>query len=234
MMKMRLGELRRLIREAVGGERLALCVSETSDRIKIVLYSPAEVLAPGADVGKLTDSAALRSAVRGYAVFKRPKESLGPCNDAWYVSAIAGVGYGADLYGFGYSLVPSGRVMPDRIYSAPRAVNAWTKAGKKTDPEGNPVLRKLPLDDIDEPVTPDPEDDCTLQVPRTRGGPDPILDIAYEGGAAAKDPTPYVRVHEEVLDRLPDDVPGDRFEAALLTLGSSYFGAEFHKYMREK
>ena len=132
--------------------------------------------------------------VKGYASFQKTENE---CNDAWEVSSIAGMGYGKLLYGLGYSLVPTGRLMPDRTFSSPLTKSAWRKQVGK--------LKSYPLDDFFAPkekkLTPnDPSDDCKLQKPIMDGGPDPVMDAAYEGGGV--DPTPMRVAHKRVVRNL--------------------------------
>lgn len=234
-MKIRLGDLRRLIREALEGEDLALYVWKLSAGfIKIALYSPAELLA----LDWRNRWELPKEILKGYAAFHEPDQ---PCNDAWEVTSIAGVGYGKLLYGLGYSLVPTGRLMPDRMYSSKRAKDAWGKQVGK--------LQSYPLDDFYAPkekqLTPDdPSDDCDLQVPMKKGGPDPVLDAAYEGGGV--DPTPMILVHEKTVRELmrvlndlggkyanPEDV--DKMLGDMLRKTSTkYFTSEFEKYYKER
>jgi hypothetical protein len=234
-MKIRLGELRRLIREALGGEELALYEwYPKAGFIKVALYSPAELLAlDWNDRQELP-----KDILKGYAAFHKPDE---PCNDAWEVTSIAGIGYGKLLYGLGYSLVPSGRLMPDRMYSSKRAKGAWGKQVGK--------LNGLPLDDIhapkDKQLTPDdPSDDCFLQVPMKKGGPDPVLDVAYEGGGV--NPEPMRATHYRTLEKLAkilNDLDGGRRSAEevedvlggmLKSVSTGFFTSEFEKYYKER
>ena len=102
-MKIRLGDLRRLIREALGGEDLAVYmwnssymtrVGSSSSSVKLVLYSPSELL--GLDWENTFEIP--KDVLKGYAAFGQPEN---PCHGAWEVSSIAGVGYGKLLYGIG-------------------------------------------------------------------------------------------------------------------------------------
>ena len=227
-MKIRLGELRRLIREALEGEELALYIWRYPSHVKVVLYSPSELL--GLDWENTFEIP--KSVVKGYAAFRQTDN---PCNDAWEVSSIAGIGFGKLLYGLGYALVPGGRLMPDRHFSSRRAKDAWTKSAGK--------MKGLPLDDVNSPKTKDPNDDCEVQVPTGKGGPDPVLDVAYEGPKV--DPSPMVRVHEETIDKLTkiyndlgDEMTREEVETLLdemlRKISTKYFTSEFEKYFREK
>jgi len=228
-MKIRMGELRRLIREAFGGERLALYVWRFSSYIKVVLYSPADLLA----LDWSERSELPTEVLRGYASFH---ETDDPCNGAWEVSSIAGIGYGKILYGLGYALVPGGRLMPDREYSSKRAQGAWRKSTGK--------LRGFPLDDVEDPQTEDPNDDCAVRLSVKKGGPDPVLDVAYEGPRV--DPGPMQQVHQETLEELMEILNaaggdygnvrevGKVLGYMLEDASGEYFQVEFKKYSRER
>lgn len=259
-MKIRLGDLRRLIREALGGEDLAVYmwnssymtrIGGSSSSVKLVLYSPSELL--GLDWKNTFDRPKLgskegtrvrrvvgrgepleipKSVLKGYAAYGQPEN---PCNGAWEVSSIAGVGYGKLLYGIGYYLSPRGRIMPDRYYSSKRARDAWTKAA--------PAMKGYPLDDIENPKTPEKEDDCKVQIPTKKGGPDPVLDVAYEGPPV--DPGPMVAIHEETVDKLTkifndlgDELSQQDVEKMLDDMfrkaSTKFFTSEFEKYYKEK
>jgi len=226
-MKIRLGELRRLIREALRGEDLALYVWRHPSYIKLVLYSPAELLAlDWNDRFELP-----KDVIKGYASFHQTDN---PCNDAWEVSSVAGIGYGKVLYGLGYALVPSGRLMPDRGYSSKRARDAWTKSAGK--------MKSFPLDNVWNPQTLDPSDDCELQVPGVKGEPS-VLDYAYEGPKV--DPGPMVMIHKRSVEELmeilnsiggeyTDSEDVEKVLGDMLTKASTkYFTSEFGKYYKE-
>ena len=105
-------------------------------------------------------------------------QSYGPCAGAWMVSAVAGPGYGRNIYGLGYALSPSGVLVPDRSSVKPKARDAWRKVFAKP-------VKKLQLDDREhahsekgnEYHTDDPFDDCRLHLDTE----DPQLDYAYSG-----------------------------------------------------
>lgn len=102
----------------------------------------------------------------------------GPCADAWMVAAVAGPGYGKNVYGLGYALSPNGMLIPDRGSVKPKARNAWRSVFAKD-------VKKVRLDDKyhehseegNEYHTDDPFDDCKLH----RDPEDPQLDYAYSG-----------------------------------------------------
>jgi len=186
--------------------------------------------------------------IKGYATFHKPDE---PCNGAWEVSSIAGIGHGATLYGLGYSLTPNGRLMPDRMFSSKRAKAAWSRA------ISSEKLNRFPLDDVEEhkegePIDPrhepnhtdDLRDDCQLQVPTAKGGPDPVLDFAYKGPPV--DPDPMMRVHDATVKKLmeilndpeakytdPEEV--DKMLGGMLKrVSTKYSTSEFQKYYKER
>ena len=88
------------------------------------------------------------------------EQGYGNCRDAWIVHAAAGPGYGKLVYSVGYELSSSGKLIPDRRSLTSDAINAWMKVKQKSEGE--------PLDDIENPKTPDKSDDCVVW-PVTKG-----------------------------------------------------------------
>jgi hypothetical protein len=106
--------------------------------------------------------------------------SAGPCNGAWMVYRSAGPGYGKIVYGVGFALSPTGRLIPDRLSVSDSAKVGWDK--QFTGGRG-----RLPLDDIDAHRnggsirphpnhTDDPSDDCIV-----------FKDLSYEDDGASYD-----------------------------------------------
>lgn len=229
-MKIRLGDLRRLIREVLEPNKLALYTYPEDSRgrrvIKVVLYSPTEILG---DVEKFKKGSFLydqddTGIVKGYARFQEPEH---PCNGAWEVTSIAGPGLGKILYGLGYSLTPNGRLMPDRHYTSKAGKQAWSRASWSR-------LSGIPLDDEIGSLTPDnPEDDCELQKPLEDEGPDPLLDVAYEGGALDGGQISGMRAeHSSTANELKGSgIDQDQFEAWLRVAGSLKFQKDFGSSM---
>lgn len=225
-MKIRLGDLRSLIREALEPNRLALYTYPEDSRgrrvIKVVLYSPAEILS---DVEKFKKESFLydqddTGIVKGYARFQEPEH---PCNGAWEVTSIAGPGLGKILYGLGYSLTPNGRLMPDRHYTTNAGKQAWSRASWSR-------LSGIPLDDEIGSLTPDnPDDDCELQKPIEAGGPDPLLDVAYEGGELGGGQVAGMRAtHWSTVDELEESgIDQGDFESWLKRAGGLKFEKDF-------
>lgn len=98
----------------------------------------------------------------GYVSITKPTES---CWDAYEVSLAAGPG--KIVYGCAYATSPSGLVMSHRESMTPKAKSAWRGMAAK----GTRGRKKL--DNVYDPVTPEPEDDCFLR-------DEDDLDYAYE------------------------------------------------------
>jgi len=233
-MKIRLNELRRLIREALSAEQLALYVYDEQGRTpvkKVFLYSSREILSniEGFKQEPFLYDEDSTGIVKGYARFQQPEN---PCNGAWEVTSIAGRGLGKILYGLGYSLTPNHRLMPDRHYTSGEAKKAWQGAASKG-------LRGIPLDNLSGTLTPDnEEDDCELQMPieydeegniDSSGGPDPLLDVAYEGGELGGGEVAGMRAeHWSTVDELEEaGIPQEEFESWLRKAGSQRFQKDF-------
>lgn len=89
--------------------------------------------------------------------FIRIIESKEPCYGAWEVTRSAGPGYGKLVYAMGYHMSPTGKLMPDRTSVSDSAREAWRKANKKS--------KGLKFDDVNNPKTSDPSDDCVIHYP---------------------------------------------------------------------
>lgn len=152
---------RRLLIESLG-DGLAVAVTRPlSSRLAAVIYDPG-ALAPNLD--RILDPATpgttykeilARTAIRGII---RLADTRHPCNGAWEVTTSAGPGIGKIVYGVGYALAPNGRIMPDRLSVSDAARDAWETQFHKGRP-------KWKLDDVDNPATPPPEDDCAVHLP---------------------------------------------------------------------
>lgn len=153
-MKIRLGDLRRIIREALDDPKglasrsrdlAAYVIDESSfDKKTAVIYYPdrlkefLENRAVVADKRGLADEVVNEDIVRGYIVIAKPASKRTPCNGAWEVKF--SVGPGAIVYGVGYALSPSGILMPDRRSVSRRAVDGWLKQSGRANKT---------LDDVD-------------------------------------------------------------------------------------
>lgn len=239
-MKISIGDLRQIIREALDSEQLALYTwSNSPSSIKVLLYSPVELLSlDWSDRYELP-----KDVVKGYAAFHRPDEQ---CRGAWEVTAIAGIGYGKILYGLGYSLTPNNMLMPDRAFSSKKATDAWTKSSEK--------MTGFPLDYVDaeesEKITSDdPSDDCEVRSwkidPETgKGSGDPVLDMAYKGPHT--NPGPMMKVHDNTVTELMEILNGlgamyadpeevdEMLGGMLKSVSTKYFSSEFQKYYKER
>lgn len=200
--------------------------------MQVFLYSPDEIFADREAFmkGSFLPDEDPTGIVKGYARFQ---EHENPCNGAWEVTAIAGRGLGKILYGLGYSLSPRHRLMPDRHYTSGEARRAWKVAASKG-------LRGIPLDNESGTLTPDnEEDDCELQAPikydeegniDSSGGPDPLLDVAYEGGELGGGQVGAMRAaHNATLKKI--GLPPEDFEAWLSMRGRVKFQKDFGSAM---
>lgn len=156
-MKIKLGDLRKMIREALGEQGaqgdLAAWVEDGESKKTAVIYSPSalinfsetidRVAQPKSLAGEAVDS----GIVKGYISIRQPNEST-PCNGAWEVTFSAGPRLGDIVYGVGFALSPTGILMPDRKSVSPRARRRWEKEGDRR------VMK--PLDDFKHPPV-DPE-----------------------------------------------------------------------------
>jgi hypothetical protein len=151
-MKIRLGDLRKIIREALGEQgaqdNLAAWVDDGELKKTAVIYSPSALIdfsktidgvaQPKSLAGELVDN----DIVKGYIAIRQPDEST-PCNGAWEVIFSVGPRLGEVVYGVGFALSPSGILMPDRRSVSQKARRRWEKEG------GRRVMK--PLDNFEHP-----------------------------------------------------------------------------------
>jgi len=172
-MKIRLGDLRRVIHEAAGSlqlntDELAAMLTENDDGAKVVVYHPVPIenmmrKLPGDVVTRSPElMAKLKEHMVGWVQVVKPKD---PCWDAMMIASIAGPG--KLMYGIAYALSPSGLLISDRDYMTDAALSAWRNMSAKGK------RNKKKLDDVNAPSTPEPVDDCKVLK-------DDFLNYAYE------------------------------------------------------
>jgi hypothetical protein len=164
-MRFRYRALKRLIEAAISpseasSQGLALVIKEMGDGDVYVVYNTEhltywclEGIKEGDDPN---DSIQKNStgAIVGVIATERNKSKYGPCNDGVVVTnAAAKKGYGPMVYDVVLSM--GDPVSPDRSSVSKDALSVWdTYLKSRSDVE------KIPLDDITNPRTPDPLDDC--------------------------------------------------------------------------
>lgn len=210
-MKIRLGDLRRIIREAAElGRDLAVVVKSTSGGIKATVYDPVvfeDLVLDSPDV-----LSAGPQALMGCIVGRvRVTEPENPCWDAMMIASIAGPG--KLMYGLAYALSPSGLLISDRDSMTADAVSAWGNMSAKSS------RGKKKLDDVTDPKTPEPEDDCALR-------PEEFLNYAYESEGWERGVLSSMQAeHEQLVKRLTTggDISRGDVERSLMTAGHEFF-----------
>ena len=164
-MKIKLGDLRKMIRGAIGGggapgDGYAAVVTSDQAGFKATVYDPSafeDVLLDTSDFSSLLTATGgeLLSLLKGCIVGRVQIVSpSAPCWDAMMIASIAGPG--KLMYGLAYALSPSGLLISDRDSMTPQAVGAWKNMAAK----GGRDRKKL--DDVGAPETPEPIDDCEV------------------------------------------------------------------------
>lgn len=238
-MKIRIKELRRIIRQVLvessgptDASNLAVITFEEGKTKTAVLYSPEVLLRAMSENPEVVESVPLSrlfnevGGVKGYITISPSRSDR--CNNAWKVDASSGRGLGEIVYGIGFAMSTTGRLMSDRNSISleddvsPGARSRWEKIAK-----GH---KKIPLDDFRDPQTPQPEDDCFLFLPRARGGPDPILDNAYEAqGWEAEMLADMKSRHEQMMASISVDVK-KTIKNALRWAGNGLFMKSMGQY----
>ena len=220
-MKIRLGDLRRIIREAVGeGEGLAAYVTEEHGGFKATVYNSAAVEnLLRKSLGYIDDEtmAKLKRYTVGRVQVLKPMD---PCWDAMMIASIAGPG--KLMYGVAYALSPSGLLISDRDSMTSDALSAWKRMAAKAD------RGKKELDDVNEPATPDPYDDCELR-------PEEFLNHAYEAQGWEKvELRSMQEEHERLMKTLTATGKLTRLaiELAISAAGLSYFQTRYREALQ--
>lgn len=219
-MRIRLGELRRIIREALDeGGVLAAAVREHDDFASAIVYSVNDLVSVvESEPTDLSDAFYNNNVSRGYIRITRPDK---PCNGAWEVTSAWGPGIGKTVYGLGFALSPTGLLMPDRLGVLPPAVAGWKKQTGRTmkalDNHKHPPKGTDPFHDAHH--TEDPTDDCRMN----KDGID-FLNYSYEAQGWEKGMLDsMVARHEETMVQVssPEGVEEALFDSARRKFGEA-------------
>ena len=224
-MKIRLSQLKKIIREEVERSRLRESLDDvrTSDMAAVTLDTGTSRTAVIYNVEAMITALGRRMLddtfkVVGVVQISEPKGA--PCRGAWMIRAIAGPG--KIMYGLSYAMSPTGLIVPDRSSVSPSATAAWRGYSAKAT-SGN----MLPLDDASMHTssgkskgphpnhTDDPEDDCFTS------HDEEFLNAAYRGPGGEKALLDRLTNNHERAMKMIDAV-GDRrdqIEAALIDAG---------------
>jgi hypothetical protein len=149
-----------------------------------------------------------------------------PCDGAWQTRFTVGPSLGKLVYGLGYAMSPTGKLMASREKGSDgsakvtaAAQGGWSKNFLKKGRVGRR------LDDIELPeserLTPDdPTDDCILQDPKGEGNP---MNYSYKAeGWEAGALSTLMSEHEQVMQLIPSEFQG-AFIAALEAGGGAFW-----------
>jgi hypothetical protein len=218
-------------RAAAAGYAVVKIGNESSARVMI--YSPQilfdvldEVVGPTlasmrkAILESITDSCVLRASVR-YSVPAR-----GVCWDSSVVSnSVAAADGAGDLPRVGPAAYEAAmwysrnhRLAPDRLEVSSSAEKVWKKYRRR---ETSGEVESLEFDNVDNPKTPSPKDDCIVHDDKER----PVIDRAYSLKAKPPGLTELENKHSEVAEKLLSDYGFDEgtFNSALDSLFTRLF-----------
>lgn len=190
----------------------------------MVLYSPKKF----AEIINANDSSDVSSETGAIVGFIHlAPGSANSCNGAAEVAASAAVkGYGPLMYDVAMSK-SSAPLMPDRSSLSPKAAAIWQYYDNKRSD-----VKKLPLDDIDDPKTPDERDDCAVWDCDKYGGKPNDVDSGWDDDAPSQcsvnkaytgakvDVSGLVANHEKFVSSLED---GKTFVRTLPQAARSFF-----------
>lgn len=174
---------------------LALLVNRYQDRIQLVLYNP-EILLSKLEqflddwnngeqnydlIYNMKTDVFDVECIAAHIIVRKPGY---PCNGALEViesAGVAGSGFGRYAYNLIMGFNENGGIMSDRTEVSEPAKQVW-----KNYYDGD--ADKQELDDVINPQTPDPSDDCDLY------GDEKFLDYSYDN--AQEDSTPHIAKHK--------------------------------------
>ncbi len=235
-MKMTVGRLRRIIREAVlfegqQGDRALTVFESGSENYAVVYDAPAMEKALRTEDEDAAEEACA-AAILGMVEFADASagESWGAVEILKSAVRDKGQGMGAFLYAVVMNAAKNHTIMSDRRSVSDAALGMWKSLDKKAK---SGALKKLKFDDEGAQLTDPTKDDAMLN-PKLRGGKDSdepvadddVLNHAYRG-------TPDVDVkglakrHEDVMDEAMfdvDDPEGKISKAAVLFFRQNYGG----------
>lgn len=204
-MKIRLGELRRIIREAISGpDDLAVVVKNgvavvyRPEALKSALLGATGVETPVSN--PRVEALISNDAIAGYVKVLEPAED---CGGAWELGEMWGPGYGDLLMDIAFALSPAGKLVPDR-----RKVSvAAAKMLSRTTGRAGVELEELPAS-------------CTSKHDKR-----PHLKKIYSSSGDPARLGAMKSNHQEVMDDLSKELgdPQKKLEAAILDAGWEKF-----------
>lgn len=214
--------LREFVREAIKeaaitvaaatSDGLALWVNRDAGGIDVTLYDP-NVLESGLEEG-LPRVDACMMAIKGTVSLRKAR---GKCYGAWEInSAAADDKFGPLMYDIARSVVPTHIIISDRDIVSREARSIWSfYLHNRKD------VKKLPLDDENDPKTPPPEDDCQVFTPDMVHGKD-MNPLNYAIGGKGPSVTTLRAKHKETVEKLSKFL-GDKYRA-----DQTFNGASMH------
>lgn len=210
----------RLILEAAATSEIAISTGlalmkkqESKGRNIYVLYVPS-LVEQMLESGKI-ESSEISKAIFGFMTVKSHKDE---CWNAGEVKlSAAQKGYGPLMYQYVMNDYAGG-LFPDRgsVSDAARAV--WQKYNQRSDTQKNK------FDDVTNPITPEPIDDCDLTRGTSVDGDDAYLNYAYDAPGDASGRSTLMNNHEEFLKLMAQKNYSKRVvESMIESLGDEYF-----------
>jgi len=147
----------------------------------------------------------LGEVVYGYIQAKPMSDKCNNATRIWV--SVATRGYGPLMYDLVMADNPNG-IIPDRSSTSSQAVNVWRHYANDASIEAKP------LDDIDEPKTPDPTDDCEFVY-------DKLLDQSFSGRVPTAAAAKLRQVHDATVRS--SGLPKQEFESSLFQVADGYF-----------
>ncbi len=207
-------QLRRIIREELSTGRNAIIFPKVDNLFRVIAYDIDEL---EKSMQEKHPSNNYRGVIAG-VVLNPPEGTFGPCNNAWHVATAASNvrGWGTKVYTAALTRLDS--VSSDRTEVSPEAERLWMKLNSlgHISPE--------PFDNIANPQTPPPDDDCKILYRR-----DPSINRSYRlRKSAPSEILDLIEAGERHMEELKDRGVADRYIRALTTGYSILFSKRYY------
>jgi hypothetical protein len=171
------------------------------------LKSNEKIIGPKPAVASDVSNIFVNHIIKGFIEVGKPKPMRGNCNDAWQVYAAAGPGFGKIVYGVGYALSPTGKLIPDRGSVSDSAEAAWEKVSASSRKRKRLDDQRHQHDRVgNEYHTDDPSDDCKVLLD-FQGKDRQFLNYSYESEGWEKGLLSQLQAnHESVISALNPEI----------------------------
>jgi len=226
--KLLLENFKKVLKEESINDNLALMVKGDGEELKFVLYNFRDVLESGIAPIFMSETDSIVGFIAILPSHNRHRKEAGECLGADEVKASVinskyqGKGFGKMLYGLVMTHIYPDPLMADRASVSKSARGLWKSLEKnskveKVPPKKSPFIGKF--DDVDEPKTKTPEDDCSVY----GDSDEQVIDKAYKYGGNKS----LLKLLFNKHDAMKEKMNNKRFESFLINAGEALFKEEY-------